>query len=180
MIEYTPPTDYELRKAMFEVMDDKEIRSIAWNKKREASEMRVPRDQRLYDGLTKISDWLKLPYEMVHNSYLEEMRRDCNTVVDEMELELRKRQRPDSMVDLATLKAEIPIETVIKHYVPGLKWTKICCPFHDERSPSLQIYRNNNSWHCFGCHAGWSQIDFIKLSEKCSVKQAIERLKSFS
>lgn len=118
MIEHSPPTEYELRKAMFDTMDDKEIRSIAWNKKREASEMRVPKDQKLYDELTKISDWLNMPYEMVHNSYLEELRRDCNTVVDEMELELRKRQRPDSMVDLATLKAEIPIETVIKHYVP--------------------------------------------------------------
>lgn len=29
-----------------------------------------------------------------------------------------------------------------------------CCPFHNERTPSLKIYDESNSWYCFGCHRG--------------------------
>lgn len=92
-IIYTTPTDYEIRKQMLEVMSDQEINSLIWNKKREASAIRVP------IGNTKIlitlSEHFTLPYEMVHNTYLEELRRDCNEVVNLMEIETRKRRSPE-------------------------------------------------------------------------------------
>ena len=34
----------------------------------------------------------------------------------------------------------------------------ICCPFHGEKTPSLKVYKDH--WHCFGCGAGGSVIDF--------------------
>ena len=36
----------------------------------------------------------------------------------------------------------------------------ICCPFHNEKTPSLKIYPGAGGWCCFGCHAGGSVIDF--------------------
>lgn len=33
------------------------------------------------------------------------------------------------------------------------------CPFHNEKTPSLKIYKH--SFHCFGCGAGTSVIDFV-------------------
>lgn len=37
---------------------------------------------------------------------------------------------------------------------------KVHCPFHEDRTPSLQLY-NNGTWYCFGsCHAGGSIFDF--------------------
>ncbi len=37
---------------------------------------------------------------------------------------------------------------------------KIACPFHDDRSPSLQLYPDG-SWYCFGaCQTGGSIFDF--------------------
>jgi hypothetical protein len=35
---------------------------------------------------------------------------------------------------------------------------KICCPFHDDSTPSLQLY--DHDWHCFGCRIGGSVYDF--------------------
>ena len=35
----------------------------------------------------------------------------------------------------------------------------IACPFHAERTPSLKLWPER--WHCFGCSAGGSVIDFV-------------------
>ena len=35
----------------------------------------------------------------------------------------------------------------------------ICCPFHLEKTPSLKLY--DQTYHCFGCGAHGSVIDFV-------------------
>ncbi|GAB3313853.1 hypothetical protein GCM10027299_01290 [Larkinella ripae] len=37
---------------------------------------------------------------------------------------------------------------------------KIICPFHSEKTPSLVIYPQNNSYHCFGCGKHGDVINF--------------------
>lgn len=38
---------------------------------------------------------------------------------------------------------------------------KIPCPFHDDKSPSLHVYRSAaDGWYCFGCRRGGSIYDF--------------------
>jgi DNA primase len=35
-----------------------------------------------------------------------------------------------------------------------------CCPFHEDKTPSLVITPSKNLWHCLGaCRAGGSVID---------------------
>ncbi len=36
---------------------------------------------------------------------------------------------------------------------------KVSCPFHDDRTPSLQLYEDG-TWYCFGCRQGGSIYDF--------------------
>lgn len=49
-------------------------------------------------------------------------------------------------------------------YVPALcgrqanRAGKVCCPFHDDHTPSLQLYEHG--WYCFGCATGGSVYDF--------------------
>ena len=38
----------------------------------------------------------------------------------------------------------------------------ICCPFHEEDTPSLKIYSDNRGWYCFGCNRGGDVIDFVR------------------
>lgn len=54
------------------------------------------------------------------------------------------------------------IEKVLKHYHPKYDGSeKILCPFHKERSPSLNVYHHQNTFYCYGCGAGSTMIDFV-------------------
>ena len=58
---------------------------------------------------------------------------------------------------------------------------KCKCPFHNEKTPSLSIYEDSNSWFCFGCGAGTSAIDFVMLKEgydQSQFRQALTKVES--
>jgi CHC2 zinc finger/RepB DNA-primase from phage plasmid len=41
---------------------------------------------------------------------------------------------------------------------------KACCPFHDDRTPSLHVYEDpDRGWYCFGCGRGGSIYDLAGL-----------------
>jgi DNA primase len=42
------------------------------------------------------------------------------------------------------------------------------CPFHTERTPSFRVYRADGHYHCFGCGAHGSAIDFAMQTEGLS------------
>lgn len=52
----------------------------------------------------------------------------------------------------------------------------IQCPFHNEKTASLKIYPGARGWHCFGCGAGGSVIDFVMLLFDITFPQAVVRL----
>ena len=68
-----------------------------------------------------------------------------------------------------------PIEEVISHYVP-IKRGFCACPIHQEKTPSLKIYRDTNSWYCFGCHAGGDTIAFVMAVEQCDFVEAVKMI----
>lgn len=39
---------------------------------------------------------------------------------------------------------------------------RICCPFHDDSTPSFSIDSERNIYNCFGCGRGGTYIDFFK------------------
>lgn len=54
---------------------------------------------------------------------------------------------------------------------------KMCCLFHDERTPSLSLDPNRNLWHCFGaCNIGGNTIQFLMKVEKLTFDAAVTRL----
>ena len=52
----------------------------------------------------------------------------------------------------------------------------IRCPFHNEKTASLKIYDGQSGFHCFGCGAHGSVIDFVMLLYDISFRQAIVRI----
>ncbi|AXF53123.1 MAG: helicase [Caudoviricetes sp.] len=63
------------------------------------------------------------------------------------------------------------LEKVVKHYHSDYAGEeKICCPFHNERTPSLVLYHHNQSFYCFGCGASGTPIDFVAYSEDLDPK----------
>ncbi len=53
------------------------------------------------------------------------------------------------------------------------------CPFHDgDNEPSLIITPKSNLFHCFGCNAGGSVIDWIIKTQGVSFRHAVELLRN--
>jgi DNA primase len=80
-------------------------------------------------------------------------------------------------MEIAEIKSRLPIDQVLQHY--GLKpdpHDRLHCPFHPDKTPSLQIYPKTNTYCCFSsnCTAGTGDaIQFIQLMEKCSKHEAL-------
>ncbi|EZP79510.1 DNA primase [Novosphingobium resinovorum] len=53
---------------------------------------------------------------------------------------------------------------------------KACCPFHNDRSPSMTIYRGGSRWYCFGCGKGGDVVDFLRELHKVDFKTAAAML----
>ncbi len=85
-------------------------------------------------------------------------------------------------MDIITIKTQLPILTVLQHY--GLqpdKNKRLCCPFHEDKTPSLQIYPQTNTYCCFSsnCTAGTGdQIEFIERMDKQGKHQALVKAQS--
>lgn len=55
----------------------------------------------------------------------------------------------------------------------------IRCPFHSgDNHGSLKLYDGTRGWHCFGCHAGGTVIDFVMLLFDLPFRAAVARLDS--
>jgi DNA primase len=84
-------------------------------------------------------------------------------------------------MEITEIKQQLTIQTVLNHY--GIKSDKngmAKCPFHNDKTPSLQIYPKSNTYCCFSsnCNAGTGdQIQFIELQEKQGKHQAILKAK---
>ena len=50
------------------------------------------------------------------------------------------------------------------------------CPFHSEKTPSFNIYPENGSFYCFGCHAGGDVITFVRRIENLDYMEAVRFL----
>ena len=48
-----------------------------------------------------------------------------------------------------------------------------CCPFHDDRNPSMKL---DNRFHCFGCGADGDAIDFVAKLYGLSLKEAAVKI----
>jgi DNA primase len=81
-------------------------------------------------------------------------------------------------MQLPELKTRLQISTVLQRY--NLKPDKngmLKCPFHADKTPSLKIYTDTNTYNCFGCGANGDAIQFIESFEKLNKHQAIIKAK---
>ncbi|MEW5816163.1 MAG: CHC2 zinc finger domain-containing protein, partial [Spirochaetota bacterium] len=87
--------------------------------------------------------------------------------IPEEEIERLKRE-----TDLAGLiRADGVVLKPQGHNLVGL------CPFHSDTTASLSVDPQKNLWHCFGCEAGGSAIDWIMKSRQVGFQYAVEILR---
>ena len=74
-----------------------------------------------------------------------------------------------------TIKAAVTLRLAAEHY--GLRVLPngmTCCPFHEDRHPSLKL--NEDYFFCFGCGASGDVIDFTAKLFGISLKDAATKL----
>jgi DNA primase len=85
---------------------------------------------------------------------------------------------PDEVIN--RIKRDVSLLRLVESQ--GYKLTKqgkdyaICCPFHDDKDPSCIISPKSNLFHCFGCNAAGSVIDWVMKTQGVSFRHAVELL----
>lgn len=86
-------------------------------------------------------------------------------------------------MEIADIKERLTLARVLQHY--GLKPDKhlrLHCPFHEDKTPSLQVYYKTHTAYCFSskCKTHGSSmdvIDFVMYMEGVTKHEAIEKCK---
>ena len=86
------------------------------------------------------------------------------------------------LLDLARVKAEASFEQILERFgvktVGRGKQRKALCPFHPDSEPSCSIHLERKVFHCFGCGAKGSVLDFVARIENVSIAEAARRVKA--
>lgn len=84
-------------------------------------------------------------------------------------------------MEIQEIKQKLSIEAVLSRYqLTADRSNRLKCPFHDDKTPSMQVYPKTGTWTCFSsnCNAGsGDQIDFIMKKEGCTKHEAILKAK---
>jgi len=86
-------------------------------------------------------------------------------------------------MEIQEIKQQLTLAEVLRHY--GLKPDKslrLHCPFHDDKTPSLQVYYKTHTCYCFSSNCkthgkSLDVIDFILYMEQCNKGEAIQKAK---
>ncbi len=95
---------------------------------------------------------------------------------------LRRLERPQPMnakFDVTTLKT-VPIGSLMltAPATDSMGNARYLCPFHDEKTGSFTVYKNDNHFYCYGCQVHGDVITFVMKQEDLSFVEACKRLQS--
>lgn len=87
-------------------------------------------------------------------------------------------------MEISEIKAKLPLAQVLAHY--GLKPDRnhrLHCPFHDDKTPSLQVYEKTGTVYCFAASCpthgkSMDVIDLIGRKEGCTKQEALQKCKA--
>jgi len=86
---------------------------------------------------------------------------------------------PDDHIE--RIKREVSLLTLVESQGYQLqkqgKDYAVCCPFHDDKTPSCIISPKSNLFNCFGCGAGGSVIDWVMKTQGVGFRHAVEILR---
>lgn len=82
------------------------------------------------------------------------------------------------LIDFAReIKERLTTLQVVEHYgfTPDYRGF-ICCPFHEEKSPSMKVYDGDKGFYCFGCHESGDLLSFVQKYFGLDFKGTIAKL----
>lgn len=79
------------------------------------------------------------------------------------------------------LKREVRLKDVVAPYVALRARARTLvgsCPFHAEKTPSFVVFRETETFHCFGCGAHGDAITFLRRVRRLSFSEALDALET--
>jgi len=84
-------------------------------------------------------------------------------------------------MEIPEIKQKLTLATVLQHY--GLKPDRnlrLHCPFHDDKTPSMQVYYKTHTAYCFSSNCkthgkSLDVIDFVMYKENCTKHEALKK-----
>lgn len=87
-------------------------------------------------------------------------------------------------MEIQEIKQQLTLSQVLDHYnLKPDKHLRLNCPFHDDKTPSLQVYYKTQTCYCFSANCSThgkalDVIDFIMHKDNLTKHEAIEKAKS--
>ncbi len=87
-------------------------------------------------------------------------------------------------MEIAEIKEQLTLATVLHYYhLKPDKQLRLTCPFHDDKTPSLQVYYKTHTAYCFSSNCkthgkSLDVIDFIMHMENSTKREAILKAQS--
>lgn len=84
-------------------------------------------------------------------------------------------------MEIQEIKTRLSIAQVLEHYgMRADKNARMCCPFHDDKTPSMQVYEKTNTVYCFSANCkthghSLDVIDFIMHQENINKHEALKK-----
>jgi len=88
-------------------------------------------------------------------------------------------------MEIQEIKQRLTMAQVLAKYnLKPDKHLRLCCPFHEDKTPSLQVYYKTHTAYCFSSNCpthgkSLDVIDFIMYKEKCNKHEAILKAQDF-
>lgn len=82
-------------------------------------------------------------------------------------------------MEISQIKQQLSITKILDYYgIKSVRNKRINCPFHADKTPSMQVYENTNTVYCFSSNCkthgkAIDQIDFIMHKEGLDKHAAI-------
>ncbi len=119
----------------------------------------------VFGEATMVQRWLR---------YWLELREQVDPIYHRFGMEIMKDKITPSEIERALQK---PIEELINIKFMGRGHTlKASCPFHEDKTPSFVVFREQNLFTCFGCGIKGDSIEFIRRYKDLSFKEAVRYL----
>jgi DNA primase catalytic core len=86
-------------------------------------------------------------------------------------------------MQITEIKLQLSIQAVLTHYnLRPDNNKRLCCPFHNDKTPSMQVYPETDTVFCFSSNCklhgkAIDAIDFIMHKEECTKHEAINKAK---
>src|SRR3989339_1570981 len=82
-------------------------------------------------------------------------------------------------MEIQEIKQNLTLATILHHYnLKPDKNLRLSCPFHDDKTPSMQVYYKTHTCYCFSSNCkthgkSLDVIDFIMYKEEINKHEAI-------